>query len=176
MIEYLIVNLTPKEHKRLFAKIKIDKKTGCWLWNGGKDQSGYGQGFIKGKRERVHRIMYAAFKEPIQRHIGDKKGKAKQLDHLCRIRHCCNPDHLELVSLRENIHRGISPVAINAKKQVCKFGHKFNIAPSGRRVCRTCDNARHKRRLNGPNREYWKQKARESSRRWYKRHKKISTS
>ena len=173
MTEYLIANLTPKEHKRLFAKIKIDKKSGCWLWAGGKDQSGYGQGFLQGRRERVHRIIYAAYKGPIERNKGKK---IKQLDHLCRVKHCCNPDHLELVTPRENVHRGTSPVAINVKKKVCKYGHKFSVAPSGRRVCRTCDNARHKRRKEGANKEYWKQKAREAAKRWYEKHKKVTTS
>lgn len=45
------------------------------------------------------------------------------LDHLCRNRWCCNPDHLEPVTNAENILRGESPPAKNARKERCPNGH-----------------------------------------------------
>ena len=75
-MEYLIVNLSRKERKRIFDKIKIDDKTGCWNWTGGKDYQGYAQGYYNHRRERTHRIIYSYLKGPIPR------GKIFQLDHL----------------------------------------------------------------------------------------------
>lgn len=70
-------------------------------------------------------------------------------DHLCRVRRCFNPDHLEAVTRQENTLR--SPVAIaalNAAKTHCVHGHEFSPEntyvyqenPTGapRRRCRTC--------------------------------------
>jgi len=67
-----------------------------------------------------------------------------ELDHLCRVKHCCNPDHLEAVTHYTNLHRGASIQARNAKKTHCKWGHEFTpentyIIPSGAgRACRAC--------------------------------------
>ncbi|WP_353848602.1 HNH endonuclease signature motif containing protein [Cellulomonas sp.] len=68
-----------------------------------------------------------------------------QLDHLCRVRECVNPLHLELVTQRENILRGESPAAHHARKTHCDHGHEFTPentyrAPSRprTRICRAC--------------------------------------
>ena len=86
----------------------------------------------------AHRVAYEALIGPIP--------KGLCLDHLCRVRYCVNPAHLEPVTVRENVLRGISPPAVNARKRLCKNGH----ALSGRnlylktrygwpgRECRTC--------------------------------------
>ena len=66
------------------------------------------------------------------------------LDHLCRNRACVNVfDHLEPVSLKENIGRGMGVAGLNANKIWCKRGHPFDeentyVAPDGRRYCREC--------------------------------------
>lgn len=74
-----------------------------------------------------------------------------ELDHLCRNRRCCRPDHLEPVTHKENVLRGMAPSAINARKTHCKRGHEFtaeNIYPSpdGVRRCRECRRLRHAER------------------------------
>lgn len=154
----LIVKLSPKEHKRIFSNISIDPVTNCWNWQGAKDYGGYGQGFYRGRKERVHRIVYAFLKEPIPR------GKTRQLDHLCRNTSCCNPEHLELVTPQINGLRGNGLQAINARKTHCKYGHPYPpyALDKPRHYCKTCDSIRHKRRMQGAQREYWLKKAREA--------------
>ena len=69
------------------------------------------------------------------------------IDHLCRVRNCVNPAHLEPVTVRENILRGNGPTAVNARKQLCKYGHRLfgrNLYQKPRhgwpaRECRTCN-------------------------------------
>ena len=65
------------------------------------------------------------------------------LDHLCRVRNCVNPAHLEPVTSAENILRGMSSPAQNARKTECLNGHAFTVENTlinviGARVCRTC--------------------------------------
>lgn len=71
------------------------------------------------------------------------------LDHLCRVRQCVNPDHLEPVTARENLMRSpLTQASINSAKTHCKRGHEFTpdntrIFPkSGSRCCKTCERQR----------------------------------
>jgi hypothetical protein len=166
-----IDSFSEQENRRFQAKIQIDDNTGCWNWTGSKDAAGYGLCFFRGKTERIHRVMFAMHIGPVPR------GKARcdsQVHHKCRNTSCCNPGHLQLVSQRQNVLEGVSPVALNARKTHCKNGHPLpqhaNARNGRERVCRTCDNLRHKKRMQGPNSEYWKQKARETAKRWRDRH------
>jgi hypothetical protein len=68
------------------------------------------------------------------------------IDHLCRVRHCVNPDHLEAVTCRENLLRGETLQAANVAKTECPQGHPYDeentyVYPNGRRDCRTCNAA-----------------------------------
>jgi len=125
---------TDKETGRIFSKISIDPISGCWNWMGGLD-NGYGRIYWRGKRYKAHRLIYAwKFKD-----IPKWKDKtSKELDHLCRNRSCVNPDHLQLVSNKINVIRGISPVAINANKTICIHGHDAFYIIGNRRRCREC--------------------------------------
>lgn len=80
----------------------------------------------------AHRVAYEASRGPIPDGL--------TIDHLCRNRACCNPEHLEAVSLAENILRSNSPTALNARKKVCpRCGGPYTIAFStGRRRCESC--------------------------------------
>jgi len=169
--------MSPKEHKRIFKRISIDEKTKCWNWIGSFDQSGYGLLWYKGRTERIHRIIYAFFNGPIPR--SNIYQRELTIDHLCRNHSCCNPKHLELVKHIVNVMRGNGITAQNARKTHCKYGHQlppYNIKHTKKRArpfCRTCDSIRHKKRMRGPQREYWLKKARESTKRWYKKHKSV---
>ena len=65
------------------------------------------------------------------------------LDHLCRNRKCVNPDHLEAVTQRVNVMRGVSVTAENMRKSHCPTGHPYDAAntyvrANGHRGCRAC--------------------------------------
>lgn len=79
----------------------IDPDTGCWIWQGPTSGDGRGGGYarmsLSGHTVAVHRVMF------INEH-GFVPLK-KQIDHTCRNRLCCNPDHLEMVTHKENQKR-----------------------------------------------------------------------
>ena len=73
-------------------------------------------------------------------------------DHLCRVRSCVNPAHLELISVKQNVMRGTGLTAMNAKKTHCPSGHEYTpantyIFPDGvERKCRECLRAKNIKR------------------------------
>lgn len=71
---------------------------GCWIWGRFTLPNGYGQLTVKGKRTLAHRYMY-------EKHVGPIPD-GLVIDHLCRVRNCVNPDHLEPVTHTENQRRG----------------------------------------------------------------------
>lgn len=126
--------LTEDELTRFFDRIEISP-SGCWEWQGAKISTGYGEWWHNQKVVLTHRVMHQHFAGPIE--------SGHHVDHLCRNIICCNPDHLEAVSARENIRRGIGRSAINARKTHCNHGHEFtpentHITSRGTRSCRAC--------------------------------------
>jgi len=114
---------------------KVDKTEVCWLWTACKDRDGYGIFYYNGTNYRAHRMAYELIVGPIPEGL--------TIDHLCRVRACVNPDHLEPVTQRENVLRGDTVPAKNAKKTHCKQGHPYSgynlyIRTNGYRSCRTC--------------------------------------
>lgn len=120
------------------ANIKIIRRTGCWEWQRCIHPSGYGRIGIDYKVFYVHRISYELF-------VG-KIPKGLDLDHLCRNRRCCNPEHLEPVTRSVNLRRGAGPkiIALLAlKKTHCPKEHPYNKEntmrdSAGYRACRIC--------------------------------------
>lgn len=110
---------------------------GCWLWMRCKDANGYGRTnpTRQSKFRLAHRLIYEALVGPIPRGL--------TIDHLCRVRSCVNPAHMEPVSVRENTLRGYSSAGINGRKTHCKRGHEFTAENTyrmniGGRSCREC--------------------------------------
>jgi len=148
--------ISPEDLKRFYSKIKFNEETWCWDWVGTTLQRGYGHFKLKRKIWRSHRLSYLI-------HKGDLI-EGLTLNHLCRNRKCCNPDHLEQITSKENILCGESFSAVNKRKTHCKRGHEFteentiNLSRN-RRECRKC------RKLHDHN-KYYKdlEKSREKSR------------
>lgn len=105
---------------------------GCWLWLGLRDRDGYGVAHKNGHPTQAHRAVWLDLKGPIP--------EGKLLDHLCRRRHCVNPDHLEPVSSSVNQLRRVW--AYRAQRKKCNAGHELAIhamvTPEGGRLCRLC--------------------------------------
>lgn len=118
----------------------VHKTNTCWLWTMRPAGEGYGQIKLEsGRRQQAHRFAYELLVGPIPEGL--------QLDHLCRVRHCVNPAHLEPVTSRENVHRSpIAPAALNARKTHCPHGHEYTddntYFSGGKRICRACNIAR----------------------------------
>lgn len=115
---------------------RVNKQTdGCWHWTGTRDQDGYGVLRAHKQRNiRAHRFAYELIVGPV--------GDGLVMDHLCRVRHCVNPEHLEPVTPRENVVRGEPK-----QRPHCANGHErtpenVRIRPDGARACRVCERER----------------------------------
>lgn len=73
---------------------KVDQTPSCWFWTGCLDRKGYGWFGLKGRVQRTHRVSYELANGPIP--------KGMQVDHTCYNRNCVNPDHLRLVTHKQN--------------------------------------------------------------------------
>lgn len=73
----------------------------CWIWTGwnnAKRSGAYGKVWINGRAEYLHRYMW-------QEHNGLLLQTGDHIDHLCRVRLCFSPYHLECCDLAENNRR-----------------------------------------------------------------------
>jgi len=130
-------------NQRFWSKVKISdtnshNKIPCWEWTACKNSDGYGKFQINRKLEYSHRLSYE-----------NKYGKIPQglvINHLCRNRSCCNPEHLEQVTVKENNQKGlagfVNGLKQRAKKQ-CPQGHPYSkentyVNPKGDRICKIC--------------------------------------
>lgn len=125
--------------------------SGCWEWTGALNNRGYGSMRARPVNRGAHVWSYELFRGPIP--------SGMEIDHLCRVRHCVNPDHLEAVTHAENTRRGMAGRVAgsragarkagritgdqNLAKTHCTRGHAYDdantyITPSGGRACREC--------------------------------------
>lgn len=150
--------MTPALAARIESR--IDRNSGdCWLWTGTINHKGYGAISVDGRTKAAHRVVYEMRVAAIPDGL--------VLDHLCRVRHCVNPAHLEPVTTSENNRRSavfnpackrIGLLAANrkglpgnhgprARRTHCLRGHELvgsNVLlwSRGRRRCRECERVR----------------------------------
>ena len=137
---------------RFWAKV-TKREDGHWIWSGATSSEGrYGAATLGGRVQPAHRVAWRLC-------IGEVPDGA-DLDHLCRVTLCVNPEHLEPVTHRENVMRGKALAAENAVKTHCKRGHEFTpettrITNTGGRQCMACARS-----------EDGRARQREATRRW----------
>lgn len=137
--------------KAVPVEVRLERKSdrsggplSCWLWKGAVGGSGYGSTSVLHHTVSAHRLSYETHVGPIP--------DGMVIDHKCRNKLCINPAHLEAVTTRENLLRGVGPQAANHAKTHCKRGHPlsgdnllvYRSHVNGRtaRACATCQRVR----------------------------------
>lgn len=120
---------------RFWAKVQGGDVTSCWIWKAAILHNGYGQFRANGVAVKAHRWAYEYLRAEIPAGL--------VIDHLCRNRACVNPWHLDPVTAKTNVLRGVGHTARNAAKTHCSHGHPYSEAntytdANGWRRCRTC--------------------------------------
>lgn len=126
---------------RFWAKVEACNDTGCWLWTASIGNHGYGCYGVGGLRngkswtDVAHRIAYKALVGEIPPDL--------VTDHLCRVRRCVNPAHMEIVTNRVNLLRGNGWSGRKHRQTHCIHGHELAgdnlyVYPGGSRQCRIC--------------------------------------
>jgi hypothetical protein len=124
--------LVSKEHFSLYYI--AEPNSGCWLWVGTWTSDGYPHIWngVRKANERAHRVSYELYVGLIP--------EGFTIDHLCRVRCCVNPDHLEPVTRAENIKRSEN---WNKKRKRCDCGREFDrLRKDGSRECTVCQKER----------------------------------
>jgi len=114
---------------------KVNKTETCWLWTAWVERNGYGRFWLDGRQHGAHRVSYELYVGPIPDGL--------EIDHLCRVRHCVNPAHLEVVTAAENVRRmAATRTPYQALRESCPNGHPYDaentIATATGRSCLTC--------------------------------------
>lgn len=125
LTEWQESNLPPLLPRHIRRNI-IAGNHGCWLWTRSRNKDGYGWASLNDKTYEAHRLVYKLLR-------GDPPA-GKVLDHLCRVRHCVNPEHLEPVTNLQNLQR--SPFT-PAGMVLCAQGHAL-IWNGRQRRCPIC--------------------------------------
>jgi hypothetical protein len=117
--------------ERFFSKVEFTDS--CWLWVGSRNKGGYGAfgRASRGVSVQAHRWAYEYLREPIPTGL--------HIDHLCRVRACVNPWHMEPVTNAENVRRGLSGIP---NRTACINGHVYKDGSyrmeRGKRICVRC--------------------------------------
>ena len=120
--------------ERLRRRITVEDEH--WVWTGYVSKRGYGKAYWRGRDDYLHRITYEICVGPIP--------EGMEIDHLCRVKICCYPPHLEAVPHAVNIARGEGGKHHSAKTH-CPKGHEYtpeNTYPNrgnpNWRACKQC--------------------------------------
>lgn len=133
--------------ERFWAKVSGGDVETCWIWTGGTIGNGkqYGLFIVAWPKKVVaHRWAYESLIGPVPPGL--------DLDHLCRNRACVNPWHLDPVTRKVNLNRGLHA---NSLKTHCPYGHPYSpentlVTRRGSRECRTCRRERATHKLAAP--------------------------
>ena len=139
-VTYRLADLPPT----VAAKIEI-RPSGCWLWTGAVGGGGQGYGMLTFRQvvHRAHRFVYELLVGPIPEGL--------ELDHLCRVTRCVNPEHLEAVTHQTNTRRHYEAAP------ACKSGHlwtpenTYRRLSTGRRECRSCNREKQRQKRGDAN-------------------------
>jgi hypothetical protein len=133
--------------ERFWEKVDKDGPGGCWLWTGaiqhryGIFNAGPGDDGVY-RHVKAHRWAWVSLRGPV--------AEGLELDHLCRVAHCVNPDHIEPVTQQVNLDRANTRPKQLAARTHCKYGHEFSDANTywagTARQCRACNAANARRR------------------------------
>lgn len=123
----------------------------CTVWTGSTNNKGYGIIQVDGRLELAHRVAYEAAYGPIP--------DGMVIDHVCRVRNCVKPEHLEPVTVAENNRRGRHAAALKVG-DVCINGHviaqdsDLYHRPTGAVECCACRaSAKHREGRRRPTRQ-----------------------
>lgn len=129
---------------RFLAKVRVEERSGCWIWTGYRTPLGYGKFRVGGRTGEAllaHRVSYETTVGPIPEGL--------DLDHLCNHRACVRPDHLRPATHFANVRRAWGG---NADATRCVRGHSLEdpgnvyVRPHDlARICRTCQRAAQRR-------------------------------
>ena len=121
---------------RFWRKVHVSPN-GCWMWVGRLEKDGYARWKTNRRMALSHRSAYESLVGVIPEGL--------EIDHLCRVRHCVNPHHMEPVTHQTNVRRGMVPVIkwlAQVSKTHCPQGHPYNEANTYRwkdgRHCLSC--------------------------------------
>lgn len=136
-----LANISEQDAQNFWARVL--KAPSCWIWLLSKNHKGYGEYGFRGVTVACHRFSWVLANGPIPPDL--------QIDHICRVRHCVNPDHLRLLRPEQNAL--LSPKH-NAFKAYCPAGHPYTPGNTYlkrrsngfERVCKLCKSASERRR------------------------------
>lgn len=133
---------------RFWSKVRVIGD--CWVWLASLNSRGYALFSVEGRARLAHRVAYEALVGPIPDGL--------TIDHLCRIKRCVNPAHMEPVSVLENIQRAY----LANRPSHCPRGHEYTpenthvklrrtgpMAGQINRTCRACERAARALRAEG---------------------------